>query len=159
MGQQAVRERDERSAKVSQSVMSRLRVGRRGNSMLGGVSVRGAGAQQDTGTAGKEKEGKIGLTRNFFFEKLKQDVPREEEPPPSNLLPLPPGARSLRCLALAAAFARRHSRMLVCATLSQTRDCTETCPSYPLAARGKLRRSVRRRVSASPNAKVLEVSH
>jgi hypothetical protein len=121
MGQQAMRERDERSTKVSQSVMSCLRVGRRGNSMLGGVSGRGAGAQQDTGTAGKEKEGKIGLTRNFFFEKLKQDVPREEEPPPSNLLPLPPGARSLRCLARTAAFARRHSCMLVCDVVADSR--------------------------------------
>ena len=64
--------------------------------MLGGASLRGAGAQQDVSSAGRDKEGRIGLSRNFFFEKLKQDdKPREEEAPASTLLPLPPGARSL----------------------------------------------------------------
>ena len=71
--------------------------------MLGSGSLRGSGGQQDTpgASAGKEKEKdatKIGSSKAFFFETMrakKDDDNAAAEPPTSNLLPLPPGARSV----------------------------------------------------------------
>lgn len=69
---------------------------RRSNSMLGGSSLRGPGGQPDVEEVGggKDKEGKIAITRNFFFQKIQKDDPNAivDEAPVSNLLPLPPGA-------------------------------------------------------------------
>jgi len=65
--------------------------------MLGGASLRGSDGQLDAEEVGsKDKEGKIAITRNFFFQKLQKDDPNAivDEAPVSNMLPLPPGARS-----------------------------------------------------------------
>jgi hypothetical protein len=73
--------------------------------MLGVGSVARAGGKQETetGAASKEKEGKIGISRNFFFQTVRRDGADiiQDQPLTSNALPLPPGARSLRLLALA----------------------------------------------------------
>ena len=74
--------------------------------MLGVGSVARAGGKQETeagAAASKEKEGKIGSSRNFFFQTVRRDGADiiQDQPLTSNALPLPPGARSLRLLALA----------------------------------------------------------
>jgi hypothetical protein len=100
-------------------------LGRRSKSMLGGASLIGTGGQQEASGAGKEREteGKIGSTKNFFFEKLKQDErPKEEDPAPSNFLPLPPGARSPRFLTV-----RRRCRRNAHASL----QCSPVTCGYP----------------------------
>ena len=67
--------------------------------MLGVGSVARAGGRQETeaGAASKEKEGKIGISRNFFFQTVRKDGADivQDQPLTSNTLPLPPGARSL----------------------------------------------------------------